>query len=822
MPHKTVPRKNCLAQQHNPSAKRKSWLTRGAPRSSLSSEDAAAEDASRTRQIAKELKRGFSAPEVLNPPNAQPRSALVDLVGKHSAEYFSRLPPGLVAARGAVVIAATNGAAELRRCETARSAAQKTVPPVVTNAPLAKKPRLSLSPSAARPLRVDNGEKAMSPGGGIRIPRSAPAPAHVSEPEKNEEQWYKATVAALLDEDLSDSVLGPVLADARTLTVGKLDPNISSALILPLESVAFKRAPFRHSRDFVKHFPVAAVSKPTGKAGASADVVNLDGSPSQKLTDASSPVGPSSIVALTPPQGKTFVTGSEAVNGVETNGKPMNGVGGAAGPSMDDDDVYMQDMELGFTIRKGAPPSNLQMFLVDMHTVSKTVEVAKGTVAKTPEKTKTTPSRSGPKKTMIAAKLQQRKKSLEKKLHNAASAATRRKTLARPVPMEIARRNAAKLEGTIAQTRPRRQSAGNGKRIITVDRSDSSSESSSEEDASSSAVTPKPAPPRRRSETNALNAARRLAAQKQKGKDTGGGMDKSKLTNGRKKIDSLKIEMNSPVVEPQEILATDRTKDESQLFSHGYQCIKFSEMFTAAGNAELEKSTVGVGPLEGIADPPYNNINIVKTLILFDKRKKTSSVFSLPDSIDEEAEMIHRYSKQFDTFSEEDAFMPRIANDSFASMFVTQRATAGKAVPAASSSAVKMEALSDEDESPEGAEGSTMALEDQDENALGSEDDTPEEKALDLMRRVCGDMIGEMTAEDKGKVLKWAKRDFSLFEEGDEIMELTLRVTETECDRCQPVPEGAGPCEASIVLKLWRDMTWRKVRRLRHVLGNEA
>lgn len=94
-------------------------------------------------------------------------------------------------------------------------------------------------------------------------------------------------------------------------------------------------------------------------------------------------------------------------------------------------------------------------------------------------------------------------------------------------------------------------------------------------------------------------------------------------------------------------------------------------------------------------------------------------------------------------------------------------------------------------------------------------------RARDLQARVCGELLPSMSAEAKRRVLRWAEKDFSWFDSGSEVMEIEATKELKTCTRCDEMDSGRRSsgrqsCEESILLKLWTDMTWRKIRRMRH------
>lgn len=89
-------------------------------------------------------------------------------------------------------------------------------------------------------------------------------------------------------------------------------------------------------------------------------------------------------------------------------------------------------------------------------------------------------------------------------------------------------------------------------------------------------------------------------------------------------------------------------------------------------------------------------------------------------------------------------------------------------------------------------------------------------RAQGLQHRVCGHYLKCMPDEMKKRVLMWADHDFSWFEPGKDFMELKVRENEISCEQCDHDGVEEGTCEESILIKLWMDMSWRKVRRMKH------
>lgn len=85
------------------------------------------------------------------------------------------------------------------------------------------------------------------------------------------------------------------------------------------------------------------------------------------------------------------------------------------------------------------------------------------------------------------------------------------------------------------------------------------------------------------------------------------------------------------------------------------------------------------------------------------------------------------------------------------------------------------------------------------------------EAALKLRDHVCGGLLTIMQIEARQKVLRWAEMDFGWFDADEESMEITLGRAKKKCYRCEDDEEGR--CEESIVLKVWKTMEWKRIRR---------
>lgn len=89
-------------------------------------------------------------------------------------------------------------------------------------------------------------------------------------------------------------------------------------------------------------------------------------------------------------------------------------------------------------------------------------------------------------------------------------------------------------------------------------------------------------------------------------------------------------------------------------------------------------------------------------------------------------------------------------------------------------------------------------------------------QARELQKRVCGELLPTMTSEASRRVLRWAEQDFTWFEPDSDFMEIIAARSSKPCGRCTISSDKNEVCEESILLKLFKDMTWRKVRRMRH------
>ena len=93
-------------------------------------------------------------------------------------------------------------------------------------------------------------------------------------------------------------------------------------------------------------------------------------------------------------------------------------------------------------------------------------------------------------------------------------------------------------------------------------------------------------------------------------------------------------------------------------------------------------------------------------------------------------------------------------------------------------------------------------------------------KARELQSRVCGMLLGTMQLDSKRKVLRWAEKDFSWFSNKNEWEEILASKVMKRCKRCDIEGETDDKCEETILLKLWKDLSWKKVRRMKHRLSS--
>ncbi|CDF35529.1 unnamed protein product [Chondrus crispus] len=107
--------------------------------------------------------------------------------------------------------------------------------------------------------------------------------------------------------------------------------------------------------------------------------------------------------------------------------------------------------------------------------------------------------------------------------------------------------------------------------------------------------------------------------------------------------------------------------------------------------------------------------------------------------------------------------------------------------------------------------------EDDAQKAARLEREEASERARELQSRVCGKLLESMSAEAKVRVLRWAEADCSWFDDGTDMMEIVASRVVKTCAQCDERDGNYNEkCEESILLKLWANMTWRKIRRMRH------
>lgn len=98
-----------------------------------------------------------------------------------------------------------------------------------------------------------------------------------------------------------------------------------------------------------------------------------------------------------------------------------------------------------------------------------------------------------------------------------------------------------------------------------------------------------------------------------------------------------------------------------------------------------------------------------------------------------------------------------------------------------------------------------------------------EEEAIKLQRRICGPSWDGMSEKTKNDVLRWARHDFSWFGEGRNSVQINAQRIPINCPICAMKGPGNSEnvCERTILIKLYRDMSWRKVQRLKHHVTTE-
>lgn len=88
--------------------------------------------------------------------------------------------------------------------------------------------------------------------------------------------------------------------------------------------------------------------------------------------------------------------------------------------------------------------------------------------------------------------------------------------------------------------------------------------------------------------------------------------------------------------------------------------------------------------------------------------------------------------------------------------------------------------------------------------------------ARELQRRVCDDLLLTMPSAARRRVLRWAEKDFTWFDKGSDVMEIIATSSTMPCTRCSAIRDKQTICEESILLQLRNDMSWQRVRRMRH------
>lgn len=87
--------------------------------------------------------------------------------------------------------------------------------------------------------------------------------------------------------------------------------------------------------------------------------------------------------------------------------------------------------------------------------------------------------------------------------------------------------------------------------------------------------------------------------------------------------------------------------------------------------------------------------------------------------------------------------------------------------------------------------------------------------------RIIGELRGGIKNADIEKVDKWSRDDFSAFKEGEEKLDVPLKISTFGCWRCTGLDSSVGGCTETILLRLWRTDSWKKIRRINLVLGKQ-
>ena len=792
----------------------------------------AIEKGARAEQLSKALSVGFGSVDVLLPRHVTSRTPVVDFAGPSYQDRFVRLPDGLCVTRAAVAIAAIWGSIELRRCRETRSLAKRDSVSVTRFQTSPQTSSVSESPNQAR-LNSKNPEIAQNLDAPsvqpVRISSSANSASGslpktiqnmnsdnfrtsnscVVRGNNSAHAWLECVSSSLCETELS---VGPLRSTIQILSTL---PLVASTVDIPIMSVydsysllgsCFHRAPSEPNRvnpvlpkhgdsPKLRSVPRAAIlAKVNSRLLFRASEHNP--STNEKMTDNEN------ISASTPAPTKQAEGGSNEASKLEFEMKI---------PNLAKDVVCAgnQQLTVGYKSRLAAPHSHWNKLLKSLE-AKEEVEEATG-YAKKSDMAKTS--------TPLSAQLTKRKQKSEQRQIN-----RRRLQTKAQLTSGVKRRSSS--SGTLSSSmrtsttktlssnrRPVRKS-----KVGNPIRDWSSAELSLDGDELHSP------------------SNKKTGVRKHFERDQGGTTQSlhGTLSNGSKRINNQKG--RSTVLERK--LEVRKFAINDDLRTSSWVMKMFSEALMSTEDTIKGSS----GELKGTENDYCRSV--FQKIATSSRRRVQSSMFAVSEASDDSLSYIamqesiksNRNSSKVDLFKSNKLNILMLnkfisANKTNGSKFVRSLVGDGdinlsSPIHAPKRNRAELEILSDHNDDKESSFERAGANPGKNESSysMASKVDHESEhtKAIGLQQRVCGNLFESMSAADQEKVGRWALRDFSDFLGTDDIMEVTLNVKSVNCERCGTTDAVTGMCEESIVLKLWKDMTWRKVRRLRHVLGSDA
>ena len=829
---------------------RRKWLTSDPTGVNLSGSKSAAngaptnsktyrssDNAARIEQLSKALSIGFGSVDALLPRHAATRNAVVDLAGPSYENRFTQLPDGLSAARAAIAIAAVWGSIELRRCQENRlstkqdstfaSTQKKEVRESSnqmqldtkqakigssfrdTSAAVVSLPKAPSTINAASGSNL-NGERSNAV---ILIPR-------MFIEEQSAFDWFKYVNSSLSETTLLDGLLHSAIQ-----TLSSLIPEASTGEI-PLMSIysspslfgaCFRRAPSQPNRTApmnskqiaspkLRSVPRAAIlaqvnTRPSLNSRARENEKNPDHKNITPTTPISTrPAGVSSDTSR--PDFEMKVPNLDLTMDPEATEREIK-------------EVSEKPLTMGYKTRLAAPHMHWNKLLKSLEAKEEEVEEATGVAKKTNLSKSPTP---------LSAHLIRRKQKLEQRVLSRRRLQTKAQSISgvkrsssnSGIASSSLRSSASKTLSS--SRRPQRKA-----RLANPIRDWSSAELSSEGDGFQS-------------------PSRGVTAKKLFQQDNGGTTQSSHgtLSNGSRQI--IKERVGRPISERKPGIVRKVMSNDDALVS-GWVLQKFTTLLPLSTDV-----TIDVMSNLDATDRDYSE-SIFQKVASSSKNRTQSSMFAVSEISDDSQSsiVIQELSKSLGRGSKIDVLKSTQLDLSALNKFISSSGVAGSRFVGSLASGDDSNPSTRVPTTKRNGVRTEIAVQEEKESAFGTGDGNPtkneslyttpskamveteniddeseETKAAGLQQRVCGSLFESMTPTDQEKVKRWALRNFSDFVGTEDIMEVTLNVKSVECSRCGPTESVEGMCEESIVLKLWKDMTWRKVRRLRHVLGSDA